>query len=305
MEQRHMHLLPAGGRIAIVAPSGAIAPELLHNGVGIISAAGYKVEIMPHVEGFATSVFAAPDNMRASDLEEAILRNDIDAIICARGGYGAVRTLQCMHAEVLDQCNKWIVGFSDITAIHSALSRRAIASLHGPMLKFIATNGMHHADVSATFRAMQTGECTTQIPTVAPSRTGRAEGIVVGGNLSLLCSLRSTPAEFIPEGALLFIEDLSEYLYHIDRMMQNLRYSGVLQRIGGLIVGDFTELKDGRTPFGMNVNEIIAAAVSDYNYPVMFGYRAGHSDDRNAPLIFGRQATLEVTEAASTLAWHA
>lgn len=300
-----MHMLPEGGRIAIVAPSGAIATEYLHRGVDAIRQAGYQVEIMPHVEGYATSVFAASDIDRAADIEAAILRSDIDAIICARGGYGAVRTLQCIRSEVLDQCNKWIVGFSDITALHSALSQRGIASLHAPMLKFIATHGMNNADVKDTFYAMQAGQCFTTTPTHQLSRFGTAEGIVVGGNLSLIYSLRATPAEYIPDGALLFIEDLSEYLYHIDRMMQNLRYSGILQRIGGLIVGDFTDMKDGSTHFGLNVYKIIAEAVSQYNYPVMFGYPAGHANERNAPLILGRKAILTVSKAASALACRA
>lgn len=300
-----MHLLPDGGCIAIVAPSGAITTEYLHRGVDILRQAGYMVEIMPHVEGCATSVFAANDADRAADLEAAILRDDIDAIICARGGYGAVRTLQSLSPEVLDRCNKWVVGFSDITAIHSALSQRGIASLHAPMLKFIATHGLDNLDISATLHAMHTAECSTEMPTHHLSRQGTAEGIVVGGNLSLIYSLRSTPLDYIPQGALLFIEDLSEYLYHIDRMMQNLRYSGVLQRIGGLIVGDFTDMKDGRTRFGLDAYEIIAEAVRPYSYPVMFGYPAGHSDERNAPLILGRRATLTVSPAASTLVWRA
>ena len=286
--------LPDGGRIAIVAPSGAIAPEYLTKGVESIESKGYKVEIMPHVKNCQTGVFAATDAERAIDMAEAISRDDIDAIICARGGYGAVRTIQLIDKKILRNCNKWIVGFSDITVFHSALTHYGIASLHGPMLKHIAVHGIDSEDVQKTFDIMRGKKNKINCNSVNYSRAGKTEGLLIGGNLSLIYSLRRTPIDIAPKGAILFIEDLSEYNYHIDRMMQNLKYSGVLAKLNGLIVGQMTDMKDGATPFGCDTYKIIADAVAGYDFPVLMGYPAGHADNINMPLRMGAKARLSV-----------
>lgn len=286
--------LPDGGRIAIVAPSGAIAPEYLDKGIALIQSKGYSVEVMPHVRDCRTGVFAATDAQRASDMEEAILRDDIDAIICARGGYGAVRTIQHMKKSVVQRCDKWLVGFSDITVFHSALTHYGIASIHGPMLKHIAVHGIDSDDVKKTFDLMRGKKVSVSCESALYSRSGKVSGKLIGGNLSLIYSLRRTAIDIAPKGAILFIEDLSEYNYHIDRMMQNLKYSGVLAKLGGLVVGQMTDMKDGATAFGSDAYAIIADAVAQYDYPVLMGYPAGHADEVNMPLRMGGEATLRV-----------
>lgn len=288
-----MRNVSKGSVIAIVAPAGRLSVEVLHRAIETLTQEGYKVEVMPHVDGYGTSVFSATDEQRASDLRQALEREDIDAVMCARGGYGAMRTLQLLPREVIENCGKWLVGFSDITVLHSALSKAGIPSVHGPMLKHIATHGFSHDDVRNTFAILRGESLTIEVPRHELSRYGRAEGVLVGGNLSIIYSLRGTPAETDYRGKILFIEDLCEYNYHIDRMMQNLRYSGVLKQLSGLIVGQFTDMKDGATPFGRSAYEIIHEAVSEYDYPVLFGYPAGHADEENQPLVMGRTCRID------------
>lgn len=300
-----MRKIHHGSKIAIVSPSGTISDDFLFKAVANIEAEGYKVEIMPHVTGHSTSVFSAKDNERSYDLREAILSDDIDAIICARGGYGAVRTLQSMGLDVLQWCDKWLVGFSDITVLHSGLTRIGHKSIHGPMLKHIAEHGMHSPDVEKMFSVMK-GETPLVVECQAAqgSRDGLAEGIVTGGNLSIIYSLRGTPDDITPDGKILFLEDLNEYNYHIDRMIQNLKYSGYLERISGLILGQFTGMKDGATSFGKEAVEIITDAVKEYNYPVLTGYPAGHAQEINMPLIMGARARLNVKDGQGSITWE-
>lgn len=297
--------LKSGGLIAIVSPSGAVSEDIVSTAVPLIESAGYRVEVMPHVLGYQTGVFSGTDRERANDLREAIVRDDVDAIICARGGYGAVRTLQTMGSDVMRWCDKWLVGFSDITALHSCLSRCGWSSLHAPMLKRIAESGMQSDDVASTFAVMRGDNLTVRCKALSGSRDGSCEAVTTGGNLSLIYSLRSTPADICPDGKILFIEDLSEYNYHIDRMMQNLRYSGVLERINGLIVGHLTNMKDGATPYGKDAAEIIAEAVAPYNYPVLIGYPAGHGAGMNMPLVFGSKARMVVENGEALVEWMA
>lgn len=300
-----MRKLHKGSKIAIVSPSGKLADDILEKAIAEIESEGYQTVIMPHVSGHATSVFSAKDNERSGDLREAILRDDIDAIICARGGYGAVRTLQSMGLDVLQWCDKWLVGFSDITAIHTGLTRIGHQSIHGPMLKHIAQHGMHSPDIEKMFAIMRGDEqLVVECEAQKGHREGEAEGIVTGGNLSIVYSLRGTPDDITPDGKILFLEDLNEYNYHIDRMIQNLKYSGYLERISGLVLGQFTGMKDGATPFGKDAIEIITDAVRDYGYPVLTGYPAGHAQEVNMPLIMGARAKLTVKDGKGILDWR-
>ncbi len=297
--------LPEGGTIGIVAPSGYIDQELAQRGIDNIRAAGYRVKVAPHVFGPRTSVFAASDELRAADLASMIRDDEVDAILCARGGYGAVRTLQTMGENVLDECRKWVVGFSDITVLHSALTKRGIPSLHGPMLKHIATHGMQSPDVAQLFSTMRGEASEVRMPAHPLNRQGMCRGVMKGGNLSIIYSLRGTPVDIDPRGAVFFIEDLAEYRYHTDRMMQSLAYSGFLSRLGGLVVGQFTDQKDGATPFGKDAYAIVAEAVRGYDYPVAFGFPAGHASEENWPIVMGSEAELTVTTEGAKVGWPA
>ena len=233
---------------------------------------GYKTELMPNAMGPATSVFAADDARRAEDLAEALSRPDIDIVWCTRGGYGAMRTLAALGAfggwkKLFANTDKLIVGFSDITALHAAAATHGHAAIHGPMLKHLATHDATSPDIVETLRAVTEGRADVSCRPLPGSRTGETRGRLIGGNLSILYSLLATDICPSPDGAILFIEDLSEYRYHIDRMIQALRFSGFLSRLAGIVVGQMTGMRDGATPFGRTAYEIIADATVDYPCP--------------------------------------
>ena len=296
MNQR---LLRPGGSIAVVAPSGAIDPLLLDGGVAALRGAGYRVDVLPGARGAATGVFAASDEARAADLAEALSRPDVDAVWCARGGYGAMRAIMALDARggwrrVFSQTDKVIVGFSDITAIHSATVCCGGVGVLGPMLKHLAIRGVGSPDVIATLDALQGKPISIRCTPRQGSVSGRAAGRLIGGNLSILYSLMSTPLMPRPDGCLLFIEDLAEYRYHIDRMMRSLRFSGFLSRLAGVVVGQMTGMKDGATPFGRTAYEVVADAVADYGYPVLLGFPSGHDPKENYPVLLGAEGCLLV-----------
>lgn len=293
-------LLSAGGRIAIVSPSGTLAPELMEGGVATLTAAGYDVRIMPNAQGPREGVFSAPDALRAKDLADALLDPSVDVVWCARGGYGALRALDAMREfggwrNIFSATDKMIVGFSDITALIAAADYCGKTSVHGPMLKHLANHGMASPDVRATLALLRGEEVTVERDAQEGSRDGWTEGRLIGGNLSILYSLAAAGMAPQPDGAILFVEDLSEYRYHMDRMMRSLRVSGFLERLSGVIVGRMTGMKDGATPFGRDAYQIVADAVADYGYPVFIGYPAGHADDENYPLHMGERCLLSVS----------
>lgn len=303
MNQR---LLRPGGSIAVIAPSGALAPPLLEGGVAALREAGFRISVMPGVQGSARGVFAASDEARASDLADALSRPDIDAVWCARGGYGAMRALMALDARggwrgVFASTDKVIVGFSDITAIHSAAVQCGRVGVLGPMLKHLALRGLSSPDVIATLDALQGKTVNVRCAPLPGSVCGRAAGRLIGGNLSILYSMMSTPLMPSPDGCLLFIEDLAEYRYHIDRMMRSLRFSGFLSRLAGVVVGQMTGMKDGATPFGRTAYEVVADAVADYGYPVLLGFPSGHDPKENYPVLLGAEGCLLVAEGEASL----
>ena len=293
--------LREGGRIAIVAPSGTIDEGYLQKGVEALVKAGYDVRLMPHVCDSPVSVFSSGDKERASDLTEALQSSDTDIVWCTRGGYGAVRTLQNIDLDLLRKTDKVLVGFSDITALHSVAVNAGKKSLLGPMLKHIATHGLESQDVKNTLALLQGKTVSIECQAGKGSREGSTRAKVVGGNLSIIYSLRGTPADIRTKGRILFIEDLMEYRYHIDRMIQNLKFSGVLQGLAGLVVGQMTGMHDGATAFGRDAYEIVADAVAEYDYPVLMGFPSGHDDSQNQPLLLGGEAILEVKDGRGSL----
>ncbi len=288
--------------IGIVAPAGKVDTEVIHYTEKFLGAMGYRVVLGDHVKN-TFHQYAGNDHHRASDLQMMLNRTDIDAIFCARGGYGTIRIIDAIDFTHYLEHPKWIVGFSDITVLHACLQNRlGVASIHGPMPKNFAKKSADDQDIVNLFSMLK-----GQLPDykIAPNklnRNGEADGILVGGNLSLIYSLRGTAYDFDPKGKILFIEDLSEYLYHLDRMMQNLRISGFLSKLSGLVVGQFSDMKDSETPYGFSAQEIIKAAVEDYDYPVVFDFPAGH-DHLNQPLVLGKRVTLTATNCHCTLAF--
>lgn len=282
--------------VAIVAPSGTIGKEYLVKGSDVLKSLGFGVELMPHVGQEACGVFSGTDRDRSEDLRDALTNPGIDVVFCTRGGYGAVRTLQELPQDIFTQIDdRQIVGFSDITAIHSMSTLAGRTSIHGPMLKHLAEHPVDAPDVKALIDILRGESITITLESNPLNRLGKAEGTIIGGNLSILYSLRGTPADVLSEseGKILFIEDLCEYNYHIDRMMQNLRYSGVLNKLAGLVVGQFIDIKEGKTPFGMSVYEVIAKAMEGTSCPILFGFPAGHDDDINFPIRLGATCKID------------
>jgi muramoyltetrapeptide carboxypeptidase len=283
--------LQKGDIIAIVSPAGKVNPLLIMDAAKKLEHKGYRVKIYPNVKG-SFFQYAATDIERLTDLQEAMDSPDVSCILCARGGYGVVRIVDKLNFDGILKHPKWLVGFSDITVLHSALQNIGLASIHGPMVKTFSDATQD--SVKSFFQVLEGNAMNYNFNNHVLNRLGVVSGMLVGGNLSILSSLLGTP--YMPEikGKILFIEDLNEYLYKLDRMMISLKLAGVLNQISGLIVGGFTEMLDNTNPFGKSACEIIAEHVSEYSYPVAFNFPAGHIADNRA-FALGVETQLDVS----------
>jgi len=238
--------------------------------------------------------FAGSEKQRAQDLQAAINDENVKAILFVRGGYGSVQIIDSIDWTSFQKNPKWLIGFSDITVFHSHIQQNfGIPTLHATMPITFANNTESSLE---NLRKVLFGETISyQIETHPFNRNGKAEAEIVGGNLSILYSLLGSESQINTDGKILFIEDLDEYLYHIDRMIQALKRAGMLKNLAGLIVGGMSDMNDNTIPFGKTAEEIIHDAVSEYKYPVAFGFPAGHIDDNN-PIIFGEKVKFEVSK---------
>ena len=292
--------LKKGSIIRIVSPAGKIKEEHVLPAVKWLEEQGYVVKIGKHVfsEHFQ---FSGTDEERIADLQEALNDSECEAIICSRGGYGTVRIIDQLNFNNFREYPKWLVGFSDITVLHCCINNYDIPSIHGVMPRYFFDDNNAPSESLASLMQLLSGESTQyEIPSHEFNRNGKVAAEIIGGNLSIITSLQGTSYEADTDGKILFVEDIDEFLYHTDRMMHQLKLSGKLDNLAGLIVGDFTDMKDNESPFGQSVHEIIADAISDCNYPVCFGFPAGH-DKKNLALMFGKEYTLTVGEKAVTL----
>lgn len=298
--------LNKGDQIRIVPTARAITAEELQAGITLAEEWGLQVSLG---SGIGRKHFqqAGMDTERTADLQAAINDPAVRAIWCARGGYGTVRIMDGLDLGPLQTDPKWIVGFSDITVLHNALHIAGLATIHGQM-PFMIRNKSN--DCKETIRQALFGEAYSihsehadhKVRTLA--RTGECEGLLVGGNLSMLYSMRGTPMDLDPSGKILFLEDLDELLYHADRMVQNLKHGGWFTRLAGLVVGGMSDMrdKDPADPFGMDVEAMITEALGKARYPVCFGFPAGHIHDNRA-LVLGQSAKLSVTHEGATLSF--
>ncbi len=291
--------LKKGDSIAIVAPARSVTIEEMMPAITLFEEWGLTVVLGTHL--FASHhQFAGTEEERAEDFQSMLDNDDIKAIICARGGYGVVRIIDLLNFDHFVEYPKWIVGYSDITVFHSHIHTCfEIETLHATMPINVFAN--HNYDATESMHDALFGKpISYQFPTDAYSRVGEGIGELIGGNISILYSLNATVSDINTDGKILFIEDLDEYLYHVDRMMINLKRSGKLSNLTGLIIGGLTEMKDNTIPFGATAEEIILDAIQGTDYPVCFGLPAGHLDDNRA-LILGRKATLTVSKNRSTV----
>lgn len=287
-------------KIRIVSPAGKIDEKHVKPAVEWLREQGCKVELGEHV--FAQHFqFAGTDKQRLGDLQTALDDSDCDAIICSRGGYGTVRIIDQLNLTTFLENPKWVVGFSDITILHSYLNNCNVATIHGVMPRyFFDWEGKPTEDLRSMMKLVTGKGMEYSIAANKLNRNGQVKAELLGGNLSVLTSLQGTIYELDTDGKILFLEDVDEYLYHTDRMIHQLKLSGKLDKLAGLIIGDFSNMKDNKSPFGKTVHEIISDAVEEYSYPVCFGFSGGH-DKKNLALKFGAEWELNVSEKSSSL----
>ncbi|MBP9792516.1 MAG: LD-carboxypeptidase [Flavobacterium sp.] len=290
--------LQKGDTVAIVATARKNIDNNLKPAIDLLKSWGLEVKIGSTI-GLDLNQLAGTDEQRAKDFQEQLDNPNIKMIWCVRGGYGTVRMIDLLDFSKFKQHPKWIVGFSDVTVLHSHLNTMGYKSIHGIMPVTVAKASK---DAKESMKVALFGNERLEYDLLPHpmNKFGKAQGELVGGNLSILYSLFGSPSAIDCENKILFIEDLDEYLYHIDRMMMNLKRNGCLESIKGILVGGMTKMKDNDIPWGKDALQIIEDVTKKYNIPIVYNFPAGHVQDNRA-LPFGSQVTLDVNSECSKL----
>lgn len=288
--------LKPGDTIGIAASARKVSPDEIEAALTAADSHGYKTLLADNIYQ-ADNQFSGSDQARADGMNQLLGNPDVKAIWCARGGYGTVRLLHKIDWAQWQKKPKWLCGFSDVTALHLHLQQNLnIASLHSEMMLGYADNT--EAAHTTLFNALSGQTSAFVLPGEKLNRAGRANGQLIGGNLSVLYSMLGSETQPDTTGRILFLEDLDEYLYHIDRMMMALDRAGLLHNLAGLVVGGLSDMKDNVVPFGKTAEEIIADVAGRYNYPICFNFPAGHIKN-NCALVLGAETELEVGDTVS------
>lgn len=298
--------LQTGDTIAVISPATSVRPEYVAGAAARLREAGYNVEVMPSASGHAVGSYAASEEVRLADLLTAVANPDVKCIFCARGGYGCVHLLPHIPEALVRENPKWIVGFSDVSALHAAWLKSGVASLHAPMAKHLTNFPPGDLATDALLGILDGSFLPDYVVNPHPlNRYGEARGILRGGNLAVLNGLAATPWDILDvmpgEEVILFIEDVAEAIYAVERMLIRLSLSGSLGRVKGLIVGQFTEYRPDRNFNSME--EMISSLLERCGltgFPVAFGFPTGHVD-YNLPLIEGARVSLKVTPEETEL----
>jgi muramoyltetrapeptide carboxypeptidase len=290
--------LQPGQRVAIVATARKVSPAEVEAATRILTTWGLEVVLGESI-GAAAHQFAGSDELRRHDLQRQLDDPAIRAIFCARGGYGTARLLDELDFDGFARAPKWVAGFSDITVLNGHLLQLGYQSIHGAMPFAFGQPGGELA-LSSLHSTLFGESIAYEAPAHPLNRPGTATGELVGGNLSLLQTSTGTRSQASFAGRILFLEDLDEYLYHIDRMLLHLHRSGQLAGLAGLVVGHFSQMRDNAIPFGQEAYEIIDHYARRYEFPVGYNFPVGHEADNRA-LVVGRPATLTVGAGGSTL----
>lgn len=292
--------LKKGDKVAIIALASKLIPADIQSAINLMQE-NWNVEV---VIGESVSAsyfnFAGTDEVRLRDFQQQLDNQEIKAVFSARGGYGSSRIIDAVDFAKFKKNPKWIIGFSDITAVHGQLQVLGFQSLHAPMPKTF----MRDYDSVQKLEAFLFGEkINYTIPSKPINKKGIGAGQIVGGNLCILTHLIGSKSEVNSDGKILFIEDISEYLYNIDRMMIQLKRAGKLENLAGLIVGNFSDIKENDEPFGKSFYEIIADHSAEYNYPICYDFPVGH-EAINWTIPCGRFASMSVDNEEVSLGFE-
>ncbi|BAV08827.1 muramoyltetrapeptide carboxypeptidase [Filimonas lacunae] len=287
--------LKKGDTIGIVCPAGYMPADKLIKCIAALESWGYQVKL-GNTPGNQFHYFAGTDEERLADLQEMLDDDNIKAVLCGRGGYGVSRIIDRVNWKRFKKNPKWIIGYSDITLLHAHVQTQLkTVSLHSPMGGAFNDAAEEDVYLQSLRVAICGGKLKYSCGGHAYNRTGKAEGQLIGGNLSLLVHMIGSASDYDTRGCILFIEDVGEYKYNVDRMMMQLKRAGKLDELAGLMVGSFSDMKDTVIPFGQETEDIIYDKVQDYDYPVCFGFPVGHVKE-NYALMVGAEHKLNVKE---------
>ena len=293
--------LKVGDTVAIVAPSGILKNrnDDVEQAVALLESWGLNAIVGKHVFSQADH-FAGTDAERCEDFQKALDDPSISAIWCARGGYGTVRILDKLDYSKFKQHPKWLIGYSDITALHNQIHNEGFQTIHALMCVSLTKDLDDIKETLATFKSILFGNPTEySLKGSQFNRVGKAKGQLIGGNLTILHTMLGSKTSIDTSGKILFIEEIGEYKYHIDRMLQSLKRAGYFDNCAGVLVGDMSRLRTNTTLWGTSVEELIVDALTEYNFPIAFNMPAGHEKDNRA-MVFGKILELTVAKEKST-----
>jgi muramoyltetrapeptide carboxypeptidase len=291
--------LKQGDTIGIVCPSGHIPLEKVQNCIQILEKWGYQVRLGKTV-GAKKDSFSGTDTERVADLQFMLDDPSVKAILCARGGYGASRIIGAINFKRFNEQPKWVIGFSDITVLHAAILQENCMSIHGPMAAAFAKGEAGEPYIQSLKKVLEGEKTKYNTPAHAMNNLGISNAEMVGGNLCILAHLIGSKNEVETSGKILFLEDVGEYHYNIDRLMIQCKNAGMFDHLSGLVVGGFTDLKDASTNFGATAYEIIKEHTSAYTYPICFDFPISHSLS-NYAIKQGQKYSLEISQAGVSL----
>ncbi len=289
--------LKKGDTVGILATARKVGMAPLAPAIKLLKSWGLNVVIGKTI-GLDNDQLAGQDWQRAQDFQQMLDNPSIKAIWTAKGGYGTVRMVDRLNFTKFKQHPKWLVGFSDFTVMHSHVNNLDIATLHS--IACISVGSATPEAIEGLKKGLFGGKLEYSVPAHAYNKTGKAQGEIIGGNLSVLYSIIGSPSEADYKGKIIFIEDLDEYLYHIDRMMMNLERNNYFKDVKGIIIGGMTKMRDNDIPWGHDALQIIQDITKEYKIPICFNFPAGHSKDNRA-LVFGKQITLDVTASGTKI----
>lgn len=296
--------LKAGDTVAIVAPSGILKSREgeIQQAEALLKSWGLHVVVGKHVFSKANH-FAGTDEERCEDFQQALDNPKISAIWCARGGYGTVRILDKLNYTRFNKHPKWLIGYSDITALHNQFHNQGFQSLHALMCVSLTKDLNDIDDTLNSFKEALFGNPRNYtLEGSSYNRVGEASGQLVGGNLTILHTMLGSETSIDTSGKILFIEEIGEYKYHIDRMLQSMKRAGYFENLKGLVVGDMSKLRKNTTLWGTSVEQLILDALAEYNFPIAFNMPAGHEKDNRA-LVLGKTVALKVEKSKSQLVY--